>query len=363
MARPRKRCKFLAGAPVSTSLLWREVAQISGYEPAFRRYLGESIPETMTDTAASFDAYPKWRSLPLENHALRSEISQNNMHDLGIGDMGHLSATEDGEETTFMSLNSSTMLRKPDSFVESAAENEDVVTQFLEQTFAMHDNLQSSQIVEAARPSAADDTTDYLHRISPQTMTVDLVVGIISVAPARTVNVRKGGFEMDIVEMLVGDETKAGFSISFWLSAAESQRITRSRHKDDLRDSLRKLRPQDLVLVRGVALASFRGRVFGQSLSRRITKNETTIELLFRTAFDAEDKTGLFEKQGLEGHETGNTLIDKASKVKNWVIRFVTPAVGRRPPDAGDVERGHVTGRRGRTRLAVGEEELPPDTP
>ncbi|KAK5017418.1 hypothetical protein LTR39_001554, partial [Cryomyces antarcticus] len=343
----------------------------------------------MTDTAASFDAYPKWRSLPLENHALRSEISQNNMHDLGIGDMGHLSATEDGEQTTFMSLNSSTMLRKPDSFVESAAENEDVVTQFLEQTFAMHDNLQSSQIVEAARPSTADDTTgmttsflttmtgessftselssplgrlsqaqvksftlsgrltdisalpkaDYLHRISPQTMTVDLVVGIISVAPARTVNVRKGGFEMDIVEMLVGDETRAGFSISFWLSAAESQRTTRSRHKDDLRDSLRKLRPQDLVLVRGVALASFRGRVFGQSLSRRITKNETTIELLFRTAFDAEDKTGLFGKQGLEGHETGNTLIDKASKVKNWVIRFVTPAVWRRPPDAGDVER------------------------
>ncbi|TKA79409.1 hypothetical protein B0A49_03348, partial [Cryomyces minteri] len=196
---------------------------------------------------------------------------QTNAHDVRIGDMGLLSAAEDGEETTFMSLNSPIMLRYPDSFVESAAENEDVVTQFLEQTFAMHDNLQSSQIVEAARPFAADDITgmttsflttmtsessftselssplgrlsqtqakvitlsgrltdisalpkaDYLHKICPQTMTVDLVVGVISVAPARTVNVRKGGFEMDIVEMLVGDETKAGFSISFWLSPAE----------------------------------------------------------------------------------------------------------------------------------------------
>ena len=91
---------------------------------------------------------------------------------------------------------------------------------------------------------------------------------------------------MDIVELTVGDETRAGFSISFWLASLDSQR----KAADDLRKTLHKLRAGDVVLLKNVALACWKGCVFGQSLSRKFVRNSTSVAVIGDEESDAKVK-------------------------------------------------------------------------
>jgi hypothetical protein len=151
-------------------------------------------------------------------------------------------------------------------------------------------------------------------------MTVNLLVGIISIAPARTVTTRKGGHDMDIIELTVGDETKAGFTISSWHQAQDSQH----RHKveDKSRTVLSSLRPQDVVLIERVALSSFRNAVFGQSLNRRATKNTT--------AFTVLHKANDFRADSAQQSTFPLAVEHKLERVRDWVSSFVGPSVKRK---------------------------------
>jgi hypothetical protein len=173
-------------------------------------------------------------------------------------------------------------------------------------------------------------TADYILSINPQTFTIDLVVGIMSKSPARTVNVRRSSRTMDIVELLVGDESKIGFGIAFWLQST-SNRST----KEPFRAALEGLRLGDLVLIRNVALTTFRGAVHGQSLNPRMCRNETTIDLLQR------DEEQLVDLDGLD--ET----LKKFERVSHWLHSFL----------AGGLKRSAKT--RTTTTHAV---DLPPDS-
>ncbi|KAF2220815.1 hypothetical protein BDZ85DRAFT_179006, partial [Elsinoe ampelina] len=106
----------------------------------------------------------------------------------------------------------------------------------------------------------------HLLRSRPQTITVNLIVGMISISTPRTVHVKRGSYNMEILEMTVGDETKAGFSVSIWMTPQASVQQTRS--KADLRTSVELLRPGNVVYIGRLALADFNGQVFGQSLNR-----------------------------------------------------------------------------------------------
>ncbi|KAK0261137.1 hypothetical protein LTS09_004400 [Friedmanniomyces endolithicus] len=140
---------------------------------------------------------------------------------------------------------------------------------------------------------------------------------------------------MDILELLLGDESKAGFSITFWLTAVDSQ----TKQQDDLRSELGNLRAGDVVVVRNVALSAFKGCVYGQSLSRKFARNCTSVNVI-----SAED-VRVHGSVAMRG---------KFGRVQRWADDFV----GRR---SGPTVMGKAVAGGGGRR--VGEEVLPPDTP
>ena len=154
----------------------------------------------------------------------------------------------------------------------------------------------------------------YLRSIIPQTMTVNLIVSIITIYPPRRVMTRQQWkTERDIVEMVVADETKLGFSVTFWL-APES-----GHHDDSLRGRLAGLRPRDIVLLRMVGLSSFRDRVYGQSLR----KGMTTVDLLHRQRVDVTDSGGAYSLRRIQAAGENDQTLKKVGRVREWIKRFV----------------------------------------
>lgn len=167
----------------------------------------------------------------------------------------------------------------------------------------------------------------YLQSITPQTVTVNLVVGIISILPPREITTRRGGRTVHLVEMLVGDDTRAGFAINIWLP--DLPNLDRTTASDqELATAATQLRPRDMVLIRNAALSSFRGKVYGQSLR----KGMTTIDLLHRIAVDSTDRYGAYSAQELRERFPTESPLLKVKRVKQWVMDFVgatTPQVLR----------------------------------
>ena len=163
----------------------------------------------------------------------------------------------------------------------------------------------------------------YLQSIAPQTMTVNLVVGIISISQRRIIKTRQAGRLVWLVEMLVGDETRAGFCINIWIPSEQE-----SNHScpGDLgsRHQTLSFRPRDIILATKVALSSFRGKVYGQSLRR----GWTTLDLLYRDMVDADDLAGALRARDLEMDVNENSRLLKLKRVKDWVTNFVGRNVG-----------------------------------
>ena len=141
---------------------------------------------------------------------------------------------------------------------------------------------------------------------------------------------------MDILELLVGDETNTAFSITFWLQPV-------SEWSDPLRQKLISLKPRAILLVRNVALNTFRGKVYGQSLNRRITRIETVVELLGR---DGQVRWKNLDARGDQ--------YEKVKRVEKWVLEFL--CTYDRP-----TEDSSGKGESGMKRIDLSE-ALPPET-
>lgn len=194
-------------------------------------------------------------------------------------------------------------------------------------------SFESSSGREAATitaiPGGLSDLKDipsagHLHSIIPQTMTMNLIVGVITIYPPRRVMTRQWQREQDIVEMVVADETKTGFSVTFWLAPD-------SGHDDSLRSSLAGLRPRDIVLLRTVGLSSFRERVYGQSLRKGMTK----VDLLHRQRVDVTESAGVYSLRRIQAAGEDDQVLRKAGRVREWIKRFVEGKDGGEclPPD------------------------------
>lgn len=177
---------------------------------------------------------------------------------------------------------------------------------------------------------------NYLNSIQPQTKTVNLIVGILSIAPSRIVACgSKFGKprQVELVELLVGDETRTGFTVSMWLpremhvnwkdGAQEKPEGSRSF----LRRSLKAVQTRDIVLLQNVALSSFRGKVHGQSLRGDVTK----IDTLFRKKVGDKEPVGCYTAQNLRMATGKDSQIMKVKKVRDWMLDFV----GDEPAGAG----------------------------
>ena len=380
-----RRIIFLTGAPLPSSLGWTEEELCAPIQPGFV----ESVPVESTSASTTNNKAPSWRRLPLEKHHLPTGLTQISREDLPFEGSGHVN-----EETSFLSTTELSFISlSPDVYRSehsqvSDLDKEDVSTQYYEQSFAVHENLPSSQIVGAdsldesftsepedfsislstSSPSHPEGqltrsrlvlshlselkdvpNAAYLCSITPQTITVNLVVGVISISQPRTIKTRKGGRSIDLVEILVGDDTKAGFGLNIWLPPSQESRHP-PHQNDNLRTQTQQLRPQDVVLAKTVALTSFRGKVYGQSLRRGMT----TLDLLYRNVIDGDDARGAYGPAELEQAAIDEPQVRRVRDVKDWVMRFVGANTGALPP--GRVSKPHSVS-------AKLMQALPDDTP
>ncbi|OQE42908.1 hypothetical protein PENCOP_c003G03514 [Penicillium coprophilum] len=169
-------------------------------------------------------------------------------------------------------------------------------------------------------------TAKYIQSIAPQTMTVNMIVGVLAVHPPRRIVTRQWKTELDLIELVVGDETRAGFAVNFWLKP--EQPTAAKNDEADLGRSLASLRPRDIILLRTVGLSTFQARVYGQSLRRGMT----TVELLHRHPVDMTDAAGFYEGQIPESSSHDDQPVLKVRRVRNWILRFVTDSVGMSHP-------------------------------
>jgi hypothetical protein len=378
---------FFTGAPEASSLNWDEEYLLPSSDPGL---IAGSKSQSHFD-GGNDEEEVQWRVLPLEHQRLKSGLMQS--FETPVRDGVYYPV--DGKDTSFFTTTSFSFIRDNSeaelgSEASSSAESEGILSQFYDHSLAVHEELPSSLIslsqstvtdsyvessVDAGGPETASASarvtggqgqhkssyiplTDlktipnasHLSSLEPQTVTVNLIVGIISLPPPRKVTTRRWGNEMEINEMIVGDETKSGFGITFWLPPRQDSHA-HPGGDDNMRRTLEKLRPQDIVLLRNVALASFRGKVHGQSLRRDMT----TVQLLYRKKVDRHDDGGVYSSKDLASAECQDAQFKKARTVREWVLNFVgvtslsKDAPGQR--NSKDNEKGQ--GRRS---------PLPPDT-
>ena len=365
---------LFTGAPEAALLDWNADDLTVSLLPYFS---GEE-PVTVDHLNVSRDVGPAWRSIPLTRVHLPTGMTQAERVEEDVIDYP---SSFDRDETSFLdttrfSFESSVNSQGTD---EVSAETEDSATRFYEQSYLLHEDLLSSQIVGLQSGSitsfvtATSDTSSfgldsslepndqsrsipmagslsnlkdipnagYLRSINPQTVTINLIVGIISIPQPRIIKTRRGGRVVELIEMTVGDETKAGFGINIWLEPHTSE-------KDDISKTVRKLRPRDVILIRNVALSTFRTNVYGQSLRKGMTK----VDLLYRNVLDKHDEAGVYKVQELEGNTINEAQLSKTKCVKDWVMSFVS---------AGE----HIAdiGMKSKEKCIAQLPLIPPDTP
>lgn len=383
----RGRVIFLTGAPLPSSLGWTEEELCAPLQP---RFLERGTFESTGRTTTTDNKAPSWRSLPLEKSHLPTGLTPLTREGVPFEGYRYIDGETSFPSPTELSFISTDPNENPSQRSQvSDSEKEDVFTQYYEHSFSIHENIPSSQIVgaESLNESFTTEPEDssiafsansqsnpdgqltrsrltsshlgdlkdmpnaaYLGSITPQTMTVNLVVGIISISQPRSIKTRKGGRTIELVEMLVGDDTKAGFGINIWLPPSH-EILHPALQEADLRTQTLQLRPQDVVLAKTVALSSFRGKVYGQSLRRGMT----TLDLLYRNGIDGADARGAYGADELNQGAVSEAQVRKARDVKTWVMRFVGANTGALP--SGRVSK--------RQRLAKEKfmQALPDDTP
>lgn len=388
----------LTGAPESRRLDWTTPGLLlSSFQPSIARFAQlqprpSHPPQPLPTQDTSALGLAVWRTLPLVRTHIPTGFSQQ--HDLHL--LGAFPSSADFLNTASISLEAASQPAVP-----SQDEDEDagLLAEFYEHSLAAaHGSCQPRQDPAVATSDASfvsdtnsnarsftseDETTAnttttffggdtttalktplrpgwaggrgaehlsdledippaaYLLSVAPQTVTVTLVAGIISIAAPRAVDARRGrgggrgggGAPRTLVEVLVGDETKSGFAVTFWLSGADAA---------GMGEVLAGLRGQDVVLMQNVALNVFRGKVYGGSLGRGMTR----VHLLYRAKFDEGDVGGYYSrvdlaKVGREGPgRPAHPQLEKTRRVRDWVLKFVGGGAGIGEKTSGKHRKG-----------------------
>lgn len=347
----QSRCIFLTGAPISDELDWTDSVLLSDFT------IGENASCT-NDTRSSPQPTPSWQAPVWRAIALTPERSKASFQELPTHFLSFGDKIPDLDIATKQDF-----LEHSIALIDGLASSQIAPTDLEGSTFLDYTNLSfvsdtslhltdTSEIAQSPKKQPVNinlpvtdirqiPSASHILSISPQTITLNLLCAVISVSQPRTVTLRRRQRSnngrpntMEILDLLVGDDTRAGFSISFWLPPVDSQK-SHANDSEDLRLTLQTLRAGDVVLVTNVALSVWRGAVYGQSLGKRWARNSTRVAKIE----DAEVERGL--SVGVKG---------KLAKVRSWREDFV----GR---DAS-VRRSTRVKASKRKR----EEELPPDT-
>ncbi|KAM0607874.1 hypothetical protein ACHAP1_003267 [Verticillium nonalfalfae] len=339
-------------------------ATFVGEEEGYAVY---TVPSGTHNFSSTLKGNPSWRALPLTRQRLETRLSQ--VH-------AYPNAPAFQPDANFFTTSLTPSI--------SSSDSHNLTTQFYDHSLAHHTALPSSP-VPGPVPGSAEETTSFLttstsfasnppgapplpvapaqqqqqhhhhHQeqplhlsdledvppahsllaLHPQTVTLNLIAGVIAPSAPRPVRTRYGA-TLHVLELLLGDDTRAGFAVTFWLSAADLAAAVPSL--------VLRLRRRDVVMLRDVALHVFRGRVYGQSLRRGRTK----VSLLHRGGARGEG-AGCYS--GADLRRGGHPQVDKTRRVRDWVLRFV----------GGDDEEGERGARGGKARRR-GWDRPPDDT-
>ncbi|OAA48879.1 Nucleic acid-binding, OB-fold protein [Beauveria brongniartii RCEF 3172] len=368
------RIILLAGAP-PPSAVDESKCTVEHFDEPFHAYINAAETHGTSSSShhhSSPASIAPWRLVTLHRKPLHTGFSQTHSFLARPFYGDH----QDGGFFCPSSLTSSSSSSSSSSYGRSEGrrveQDEAVLSEFCEQSLAIHHSLSSSQlrcddanttttatsfldetsflsslttptvgghqrppapnIPPAAHLSDLEDVPSAKHVISlqPQTITLNIIVGILSIAQPRSVTTR-WGTTLSLVEVLLGDDTKSGFAVTFWLA----REAMMAGGKCVLLGG--GLRRQDVVLLQNVALHVFRGKVYGQSLRR----GQTKVHLLWSKRMDAR---ACYSSRALNaaGDDAAveNPQIAKTRLVRDWVIRFVgaDPEVkGRNKDDVWDL--------------------------
>jgi len=363
-----RRCVFLTGAPENSTLDWSNAGcLLSGYDDPVRRFVegGNKLPASF-DSSMLSSKLAKWRALPLNDlkatvpftaksgNGGRTTSSKKTYGQLELVDEDFV----DNSIALLETLDSSQIIPT----LPAATETTDVDISFT--THSTDISFDTTNIDSTICPSQPQHTnsvtlsglvTDLKHlptsqtltTLYPQTQTVNLIAGIVTVSPPQKIHSRKPhGKDRDLISLIIGDETRAGFKINFWLAGAPEISNKHGRDGADadvaLRTTLLRLRAGDVLMLSNVALSSWNGSVYGQNLSRRFARNSTEIVVL----------PGGSTHLGMTA-----PLATKLRRVREWVSDFVGIIDrGKRDEASTGEGQGITTTKRKR------QEELPPDT-
>ncbi|KAI6815030.1 hypothetical protein KC340_g8010 [Hortaea werneckii] len=430
-------CIFLAGAPEPDGLTWDDNNLLDEFESPLQRFLGREAPLSSTAGCDSSSlAIPKWRTIPFnlnKSSALHTNLDQgasqqgtqflsflndpSTTHDPSH-EQDHLAFLEqslarldelessqitpilDDETTTTFNSNLGDSLAEEEG-TSDPPNSRGTQGRPAPAPLPQHPQNQQHQpfrIIGSISDLRSIPSAAHIDSIFPGTITLNLLCAVISVSPIRTVQLRRrrragddgietrqnlhpnnpadavaNPDERELIEILLGDETRAGFSATFWfLPESDSDRnlphhIARRRDGDaggpNLRDAneeskhrrqnLLSLRAGDVVLIRNLALSVFKGGVYGQSLRGTGGKmglgkgNFTDVRVLEE---EEESEEGLLSlvPASMRGQVRG-----KLRRVREWRDGFVGPGV------RGQNSRGECGDVGGSAR---GREWLPADT-
>jgi hypothetical protein len=311
---------FLMGAP-SGRLQWNDTDLLETAVPPFKPSVGSSSAQNPTKwrvlerESGIQSSYPRWsgNALFLDTTNLNFKmprtsdnvlLSQFYEHSLSI--LGASYSSESDNNDTTLALEDSDI----DESMRSVTGPEASTTPFT----SPHELHDIKDIPNAA----------YLRSIIPQTPSVTLVVAVVGINPLRRVTARHSKQELDILELIVGDETRTGFGVTFWLPLLKEAKETRGKPfsaegNSEFREKICGLRLRDIVLIRNVGLGSFRDLVYGQSLRRGVT----TVDLLNRQECHSTDDHGIYSAVAIDKASGEDRLLAKVRNVRDWLMNFV----------------------------------------
>lgn len=324
----------LLGAPTTTSLDWDESTLV---------HLECSKPD---DSRSPSLESPQangvcWRQLSLNEPDWNIGLFDESPQTAVLNTNFHIEAVEGQTHSDITTSAILTELYCPQSHptnissnTSSDGETETILSQFCDESFLDQDGTEGTKSFYLQSRPVRVPLSDLasISRVSdPQcmdfhTITVNVIVGIIAVpAPITVIAGRRWsrGHEIDLVELLVGDDTRSAFGISIWLQPRKENGCPEGE-AETLRITLESLLPTDVILIRNMGLRSFRGKIHGQNLRRGMTK----IESLYRGRLGITKNPSLrriiVDEEGADNiGEVDRHLIEKGRRVHEWMLQFV----------------------------------------
>ncbi|KAJ5027905.1 hypothetical protein PSV08DRAFT_405009 [Bipolaris maydis] len=200
-------------------------------------------------------------------------------------------------------------------------------------------------------PLASLPSAQQLRAIYPQTPTPNFICVVTTNPEKREVFVRKGGYKMDLWEIIVADDSFSGFKIAFWMRPNLDSKDERTRSQRLLLEALQGIKIGDIILLTNVALTSFRDTVFGQSLNPAIARARTDIHVLMKS-------------NGISAAQPGRlpAPVDEAfTRVKKWARMHVASDSGGSRKRKGSAPKQDDFAKRTFGTRGL-DDSMPPDT-